>query len=91
MADATAPAFLFGARPALPAQGRGKPKRGGVRANRRPARLDAVRGHLFQMAGDPERAIAHYRAAAERTASIPERDYLTAKADRLAAELHRPS
>ena len=43
------------------------------------------------MAGDPEHAIAHYRAAAERTASIPERDYLTAKADRLAAELHRPS
>jgi hypothetical protein len=31
------------------------------------------------------------RAAAERTASIPERDYLTAKAARLAAELHRPS
>jgi RNA polymerase sigma factor (sigma-70 family) len=47
-------------------------------------RLDAVRGHLLEMAGDPERAIAHYRAAAERTASIPERDYLITKAARLA-------
>ena len=48
-------------------------------------RLDAVRGHLLEMAGETERAIAHYRAAAERTASIPERDYLTGKAARLAA------
>jgi predicted RNA polymerase sigma factor len=46
-------------------------------------RLDAVRAHLFQMAGDDQRAIAHYRAAAERTTSIPERDYLTTKAARL--------
>jgi hypothetical protein len=43
------------------------------------------------MAGDPERANAHNPAAADRTAGIPERDYLTAKATRLAAELHRPS
>lgn len=48
-------------------------------------RLDAVRAHLWQMAGDRERAIAHYRAAAERTTSLPERNYLTAKAARLAA------
>jgi RNA polymerase sigma factor (sigma-70 family) len=48
-------------------------------------RLDAVRGHLFEMAGDPERALAHYRAAAERTTSIPERNYLITKAARLAA------
>jgi RNA polymerase sigma factor (sigma-70 family) len=48
-------------------------------------RLDAVRGHLLERAGDPERALAHYRAAAERTASIPERDYLTLKAARIAA------
>jgi predicted RNA polymerase sigma factor len=47
-------------------------------------RLDAVRGHLLERAGDVERAIAHYRAAAERTASIPERDYLRIKALRLA-------
>ncbi|MET0399079.1 MAG: DUF6596 domain-containing protein [Longimicrobiaceae bacterium] len=48
-------------------------------------RLDAVRGHLHEKAGDPVRAIAHYRAAAERTASAPERDYLLVKAARLAA------
>ena len=46
-------------------------------------RLDAVRGHLFEMAGDPERAIAHYRAAADGTLSVPDRNYLTAKAARL--------
>lgn len=46
-------------------------------------RLDAVRGHLLEMAGDHERAVEHYRAAAERTTSIPERDYLTIKAARL--------
>ena len=56
-----------------------------TRASRGHYRLDAVRGHLLEMAGDRERAIAHYRAAAERTASIPERDYLTGKAARLAA------
>ena len=48
-------------------------------------RLDAVRGHLFEKAGDRERALAYYRAAAERTTSIPERDYLNAKYARLAA------
>jgi RNA polymerase sigma factor (sigma-70 family) len=46
-------------------------------------RLDAVRGHLYERVGDAERAIAHYRAAAERTTSIPERNYLTMKAARL--------
>jgi RNA polymerase sigma factor (sigma-70 family) len=49
-------------------------------------RLDAVRGHLLDMAGDTENAIGYYRAAAERTASVPERDYLIAKAARLAAQ-----
>ncbi len=48
-------------------------------------RLDAVRAHLYEMVGDAERALAHYRAAAERTTSIPERDYLQLKAARLAA------
>ena len=48
-------------------------------------RLDAVRGHLLERAGDRERAVAHYRAAAERTASIPERHYLLTKAARLTA------
>jgi RNA polymerase sigma factor (sigma-70 family) len=46
-------------------------------------RLDAVRGHLLEMAGDREAAVARYRAAAEGTASIPERNYLLAKAARL--------
>ncbi|MBI4503207.1 MAG: sigma-70 family RNA polymerase sigma factor [Gemmatimonadetes bacterium] len=49
-------------------------------------RLDAVRAHLLEMAGDHEHAIVHYRAAAERTASIPERNYLTTKAARLTTE-----
>jgi RNA polymerase sigma factor (sigma-70 family) len=49
-------------------------------------RLDAVRGHLYERAGDRDRAVAHYRAAAERTTSIPERDYLTMKAARLVAD-----
>jgi hypothetical protein len=47
-------------------------------------RLAAVRGHLLEKAGDRPGAIAHFRAAAERTASIPERDYLLLKAARLA-------
>jgi RNA polymerase sigma factor (sigma-70 family) len=46
-------------------------------------RLDAVRAHLLERAGDPEHAVAHYRRAAERTASIPERNYLLTKAARL--------
>ncbi len=45
-------------------------------------RLDAVRAHLYEMIGDDARAILHYRAAAEGTASIPERDYLNLKAAR---------
>ncbi len=48
-------------------------------------RLDAVRAHFFEMGGDHERAIVHYRAAADRTASIPERNYLITKAARLDA------
>ena len=39
-------------------------------------RLDAVRAHLHEMAGNHAAAIAHYRAAAGRTTSIPERNYL---------------
>jgi RNA polymerase sigma factor (sigma-70 family) len=50
-------------------------------------RLDAVRGHLFERAGDHERALVHYRAAAEGTTSTPERDYLNARYARLAALL----
>ena len=46
-------------------------------------RLDAVRAHLLEMAGDREAAIEHYRRAAERTTSIPERNYLMTQAARL--------
>ncbi len=48
-------------------------------------RLDAVRAHLYEMAGDTDAAIKHYRAAAARTASTPEQRYLTTKAARLHA------
>ena len=48
-------------------------------------RIDAVRAHLFEMAGDHAAAIEHYRAAAGRTTSIPERNYLTTQAARLGA------
>jgi predicted RNA polymerase sigma factor len=50
-------------------------------------RLDAVRAHLLEMAGDHERAIAHYRAAARRTTSIAEQRYLTTRANRLTGTL----
>jgi RNA polymerase sigma factor (sigma-70 family) len=46
-------------------------------------RMDAVRAHLLEMAGDHDGAIAHYRAAAERTTSVPERNYLITRAARL--------
>jgi RNA polymerase sigma factor (sigma-70 family) len=46
-------------------------------------RLDAVRAHFFEMSGDREAAISHYHKAAAGTTSVPERDYLTAKAARL--------
>ncbi|MEO5588185.1 MAG: DUF6596 domain-containing protein [Gemmatimonadaceae bacterium] len=46
-------------------------------------RLDAVRGHFYEMAGDVDRAVQHYHAAAEKTASMPERNYLITKAARL--------
>lgn len=46
-------------------------------------RLDAVRAHLLEMAGDPAHAREHYQLAASRTASLPERDYLLLRAARL--------
>jgi RNA polymerase sigma factor (sigma-70 family) len=48
-------------------------------------RLDAVRAHFLEMAGDDEAAIRCYLSAASRTASVPERNYLTTKAARLSA------
>ncbi|WP_280248173.1 RNA polymerase sigma factor [Nocardia abscessus] len=46
-------------------------------------RLDAVRGHLHEMAGDLDAAVGCYTKAAARTTSVPERDYLTIRAARL--------
>jgi predicted RNA polymerase sigma factor len=47
-------------------------------------RLYAVRAHLLEMAGDLQAAMSLYRAAAGRTTSVPERNYLMAQAGRLA-------
>jgi RNA polymerase sigma factor (sigma-70 family) len=49
-------------------------------------RLHAVRAHLCEMAGDRDAAIAHYRTAAVRTTSIPERNYLNTQAALLSTE-----
>jgi predicted RNA polymerase sigma factor len=46
-------------------------------------RLDAVRAHLLEMAGEREAAVGHYRSAANRTTSIPEQNYLLMRAARL--------
>jgi predicted RNA polymerase sigma factor len=46
-------------------------------------RLDAVRAHLLELAGDHSRAIAHYQTAAARATSLPERNYLITQAARL--------
>ncbi|HEY1658136.1 MAG TPA: RNA polymerase sigma factor [Candidatus Sulfotelmatobacter sp.] len=49
-------------------------------------RLDAVRAHLLEKTGDYEAAIKHYRIAATRTTSTPERNYLMTRASRLASD-----
>jgi RNA polymerase sigma factor (sigma-70 family) len=49
-------------------------------------RLDAVRAHLHEMAGDTDAALRHYRTAAARTGSVPEKRYLLARAARLAGD-----
>jgi RNA polymerase sigma factor (sigma-70 family) len=46
-------------------------------------RLDAVRAHLLEMAGDRPAASASYRSAARRTTSLPEQRYLEGQAERL--------
>jgi len=43
-------------------------------------RLDAVRAHLLEISGDHPAAITHYRIAASRTTSLPERNYLMTQA-----------
>jgi predicted RNA polymerase sigma factor len=46
-------------------------------------RLDAVRAHLLEMAGERSAALGSYRSAARRTTSLPERRYLEGRAARL--------
>jgi RNA polymerase sigma factor (sigma-70 family) len=46
-------------------------------------RIDAVRAHLLEMAGDQDAARASYRLAARRTLSIPEQRYLESRAAQL--------
>ena len=40
-------------------------------------RLEAVRAHLLEMAGDTDAALEHYSTAASRTTNLPEQRYLT--------------
>jgi RNA polymerase sigma factor (sigma-70 family) len=49
-------------------------------------RLEAVRAHLLERAGEAESAISAYRAAARQTTSLPEQGYLVARAARLEAQ-----
>ena len=50
-------------------------------------RMDAVRGHLLELSGDCNGAVTHYRAAAGKTGSLPERNYLLTQAARLSTKL----
>ena len=50
-------------------------------------RLDAVRAHLLELAGDLKGAVINYRTAASKTGSLPERNYLLTQAARLSSEL----
>lgn len=49
-------------------------------------RLDVVRAHLYEMKGDNETAITYFQTAAEKTPSLPERNYLAKKAASLIRE-----
>jgi RNA polymerase sigma factor (sigma-70 family) len=46
-------------------------------------RVDAVRAHLLEMAGDRDAARDHYLQAARRTTSLPEQRYLRSRAAQL--------
>ena len=50
-------------------------------------RIAAVRGHLHQRAGNLQQAVECFKAAADGTASIPERNFLLARAVRLSSEI----
>jgi RNA polymerase sigma factor (sigma-70 family) len=49
-------------------------------------RVDAVRAHLMELTGDRAGAARNYRAAASKTGSLPERNYLLTQAARLSNE-----
>jgi len=53
-------------------------------------RVDAVKAHLLDLAGDHEAARSHYERAATRTLSLPERRYLNSRATRAAHTWSRP-
>ena len=68
-----------------PEAGLGRARRRSTSALAGHHRLDAVRAHLLELAGDTEAAQMHYRLAAERTTSAPERRFLALQAARLNA------
>jgi RNA polymerase sigma factor (sigma-70 family) len=49
-------------------------------------RVDAVRAHLLELAGDRAAALSSYELAARRTTSLPEQHYLRARAARLSGK-----
>ena len=49
-------------------------------------RLEAVRAHLLEMAGDVDGAVRHYQAAARLTTNLPEQRYLAMRAARLRSD-----
>lgn len=49
-------------------------------------RLDAVRAHLLERSGKVAAALPYYEIAAQKTASIPERNYLLLKIGRLRSD-----
>jgi RNA polymerase sigma factor (sigma-70 family) len=53
-------------------------------------RLHSVRAHLLELAGDDDRAIAEFTAAAARTTNLREQQYLTTKAARLSRTSTNP-
>ncbi len=52
-------------------------------------RLDAVRAHFYEMAGEYKLAISHYLVAAGKTTSLPERNYLRTQASKLSLKLEK--
>ena len=46
-------------------------------------RVEAVRAHLLELAGERDAALAAYRAATRHTTSLPEKRHLEARAARL--------